>query len=107
MYESYFKGFPGLKKYYSDLIKDTLARGYIIIDALTGRRRGFHKPKDKKEESAIGRKCLNSPVQGTAGSITKLAIIYLYNKIKELGLTDVIKITNAVHDRYFVVVKLG
>lgn len=101
LYDAYFKGFPGLRKYYDNLIKDSLARGFILIDPLTGRRRGFKTPTNKKEEGAIGRKCLNSPVQGTAGSISKLALVYLDKEIRRLGLEDYIKITNMVHDRSF------
>lgn len=64
IYDSYFNAFPNLRKYYDRLIAKSLERGFILIDEITGRRRSFVKPTNRKEESAIGRKCLNSPVQG-------------------------------------------
>lgn len=98
LYDSYFKAFPGLRNYYDKLIAKSLKQGYILIDPVTGRRRNFIKPTTNGEKSAVGRKALNSPVQGSAGSITKIALIKLQRFIDDNNLYDNVKITNSVHD---------
>ena len=100
LYDSYFKAFPGLKKYYENLKRTSLKRGYILIDPITNRRLNFITPKSRSEEGAVGRKCLNAPVQGTAGSMTKLALIYLDKELVKHNLKKFVVITNVVHDRF-------
>lgn len=51
-----------------------------------------------RKKGAIERMALNYPIQGTAGDQTKLAGIYLYNKIRENGDLGIIKIVNFIHD---------
>lgn len=98
MYNAYFNAFPGLKDYFRKAIKNALEQGYILIDQVTGRKNWFHFPKNNKEKEAIGRAALNFPIQGEAGSITKLAAILFREEILLKNLQEEIKITNIVHD---------
>ena len=98
VYNAYFEAFPGLKDYFKKTQKEALKKGYILIDSINGRKYWFHKPKNNKDKGKIERLALNAPIQGEAGSITKLAGIFYYNWIKDNNLSTEIKITNIVHD---------
>jgi len=105
VYNAYFKAFPGLKKYFKKVQKESLSRGYILIDNITGRKNWFESPKNKMEKSSIERAALNFPIQGEAGSITKLAGIYFRRELINNKLEDVANITNIVHDEINVEVR--
>jgi len=105
VYNAYFKAFPGLKKYFKKVQKESLSRGYILIDNITGRKNWFESPKNKMEKSSIERAALNFPIQGEAGSITKLAGIYFRRELISNKLEDVANITNIVHDEINVEVR--
>lgn len=98
VYDAYFKAFPELKKYFDKVQKEAHRRGYILIDPLSGRKYWFHRPRDNKARGAIDRNALNYPIQGEASGITKLAPVLFRKWIIENNLTNVIAITNLVHD---------
>ena len=111
IYNSYFEAFPKLKEFFDKTIKESMSRGYIIIDEITNRRYYFKDWKllnvYKKEENwkkyytikgKYERACLNYIIQGSAGSITKLAAIYFKNWILENNLQESVYTTNLVHD---------
>ena len=63
------------------------------------------KPKVRKYFVKIGkfkRDALNSPVQGTAAMITKLAAMYLFDALEKNDLLFIVKIHNLVHDEILV-----
>jgi len=95
VYKGYFDAFPGLKKYFSKVQRQSLKDGYITIDKITKRKNFFFKPTNGKETGAVKRMAQNFPIQGEAGSITKLAAILFRRKYK--WNTDV-NITNLIHD---------
>lgn len=112
VYDAYFKAFPGLRKYFDDVIEDTLKKGYITINELSNRSyqlpmwddmKKLEKIPSKKSKymrlrSAIGRLALNYPVQGTAGDITKSAVAKYRQWLIKNDLFDKVFITNVVHD---------
>lgn len=98
VYNAYFKAFPDLKKYFEYVQNKTLKQGYILIDSITGRKRFYIPPKSPKEKGAILRKALNAPIQGSAGSMTKLAGILIRKELMDKGLENDIFIINFVHD---------
>ncbi len=98
VYDSYFKAFPDLKDYFEKVKAETYRQGYILIDPITGRKQWFREPSNNKEKGAIDRKSLNSPIQGMAGNITKLAGILFKNWINKNEYSEVVKLTNIVHD---------
>lgn len=53
-------------------------------------------------KGAMERMSLNYPIQGTAGDQTKLAGIYLYEKIKANGHLGLIRIVNFIHDEILI-----
>lgn len=111
IYESYFKAFPKLKEFFDKTIKNSMERGYIIIDDITNRKFYFadfdklQQYKNNEEWSKFyslkgkyERACLNYIIQGAAGSITKLAAIYFRKWILDNNLQNDVFITNLVHD---------
>ncbi len=112
VYDAYFAAFPGLRKYFDEVIADTLKKGYITINELSNRSytlplydkmKSYEGIPDKKSQymalrSAIGRLALNYPVQGTAGDITKTAVAKYRQWLIKEDLHDTVFITNVVHD---------
>tara|TARA_R110000764_G_scaffold20407_8_gene52447 strand:+ start:1705 stop:3669 length:1965 start_codon:yes stop_codon:yes gene_type:complete len=105
VYDSYFKAFPDLKDYFEEVKAETYKQRYILIDPLTGRKQWFNTPSNNKERGAIDRKSLNSPIQGCAGNITKLAGVLFTRWITKSNYNDCVKLTNIVHDEINVEVK--
>lgn len=111
IYDSYFKAFPQLKEFFDKTIKESMERGFIIIDEQTNRKfyfKNFDKLKKYKKDKnwkkfftlkgKYERACLNYIIQGAAGSITKLAAIIFRKWILDNDLEDKVFITNLVHD---------
>ena len=98
VYDSYFKAFPDLKDYFEKVKAETYKQGFILIDPITGRKQWYKDPSNDQERGAIDRKSLNSPIQGMAGNITKLAGILFKNWINKNEYNEVVKLTNIVHD---------
>ena len=111
IYESYFKSFPKLRKFFDKVIKESMERGYIIIDEVTNRKfyfKDFDKLKEYKSngewskfysiKGKYERACLNYIIQGAAGSITKEAAIKFRRWILDKDLETKVFITNLVHD---------
>lgn len=128
MVDAYFAGFPKMTSHFKKVTDETLKNGYILIDNVTRRKfyiADFQRFKELEKKftkefwdeyrvnkekyksivreyfvtkGKIQRWSQNMPVQGTSGSMTKTAAILLYNKIKEVGLQDSIKIVNIIHD---------
>ena len=93
--EKYFQVYSGVKKYTQTLIKEVEKRGYV--ETLFGRKR--HLPEINSSEimkkKAAERMAINTPIQGTAADILKLAMIKIYQEIKE---KNDIKMLLQVHD---------
>lgn len=104
-YDAYFKAFPDLKDYFDRVSAKALRDGYVLIDSISGRKRFYNPPKNNKDKHTIYKMALNAPIQGTAGSMTKLAAIYFNTWILDNELNDVMFITNLVHDEINVEVK--
>ena len=99
--EAYFKQFPGVKKYLDGIRKEAARTGYV--ETLLGRRRYFpnlksglnHVMKNREEREAI-----NSPIQGTAADIMKIAMIRIPPAMLKAGLHG--KMLLQVHDELVV-----
>jgi len=99
VYENYFKAFPKLKEYFEYQQNSALHAGYILIDRVTKRKFFFHLGNPNTNINKIKRAALNFPIQGEAGSITKLACILFEDKIRKNSyLSDNAFISNIVHD---------
>jgi len=85
--ETYFKEFPGVKKYLDGIRETAAKQGYV--ETLLGRRRYFpnlargasYNVRQREEREAI-----NAPIQGTAADIIKIAMLKLPDALKQAGL---------------------
>lgn len=74
--KAYFEKFPGVRAYIDNTKKKAAELGYI--ETLLGRRRMFQGLKDGTNyvlKSRLEREAINSPIQGTAADIMKLAML--------------------------------
>ena len=83
--DSYMGSFPKVKAYLERVVADAKREGYVAT--LFGRRRYIPElASSKKMEVAFGeRVAMNSPIQGTAADIIKLAMVNIAEKLKKDG----------------------
>ena len=83
--DSYMGCFPKVKEYLERVVADAKREGYVAT--LFGRRRYIPElASSKKMEVAFGeRVAMNSPIQGTAADIIKLAMVNIAEKLKKDG----------------------
>ena len=94
--EGFFAGYPNVKKYMDDIIKEAREQGYT--DTLFNRRRYIPEINSKNfnVRSFGERVALNTPIQGTAADIIKIAMINTEENLKKAGLDA--KIILQIHD---------
>lgn len=93
---TYFSRYPGLKKYMEDTVKYARENGHVTT--LLGRRR---KLRDINSKSSLARgnaerMAINTPIQGTAADMIKLAMLKVQEALKEQGFQS--KMILQVHD---------
>lgn len=98
--EQYLEKYNGIKKFMTNIVEETKEKGYV--ETLYHRRR--YIPELKSNNYMVrqfgGRVAMNTPIQGTAADIMKLAMINVYNKLKENNLKS--KIIVQVHDELLI-----
>ena len=98
--EQYLEHYFGIKKYMDDIINEAKSKGYI--DTMFGRRR--YIPELKSNNYMVRkfgeRVAMNTPIQGTAADIMKIAMINVYKKLKEEDLKS--KIVLQIHDELLI-----
>ncbi len=79
----YFDRFPGVRKYMDEIIARAKRDGYVTT--MLGRRRYLPELRSSNYNirSFGERAALNTPIQGTAADIIKLAMIDVGNKLRE------------------------
>ncbi len=94
--ESYLAKYPKVAAYLRDVVADAKRDGYVTT--LFGRRRYIPElSSGKKMLAAFGeRVAMNSPIQGTAADIIKLAMINVTRALREANLDA--KLILQVHD---------
>ena len=94
--EGFFEGYPNVKKYMDNIIKEARELGYT--DTLFNRRRYIPEitSKNFNVRSFGERVALNTPIQGTAADIIKMAMIKTEENLKNAGLDA--KIILQIHD---------
>ena len=98
----YFRSYPSVKKYLEQSANEAIKKGYSTT--IGGRKRYYDtKDMDQKTRSSIERQAKNAPIQGTNADMTKLALIWIRNRIKEKNLDA--KLINTVHDE--IVIECG
>jgi DNA polymerase-1 len=94
--DSYFKTYSGLKNYMKTIVDEAREKGYVTT--LVGRRRRL---RDIHSQSAITRAAaertaVNSPIQGSAADLIKIAMINIYKILKTKNMRS--KMILQVHD---------
>ncbi|NIP43474.1 MAG: DNA polymerase I [candidate division Zixibacteria bacterium] len=81
--DTYFARYPGIRKYMESTIENARKDGYV--STMFGRRR--YVPEINSRNRAVRqfaeRTAINTPIQGTAADIIKIAMIEIYRKIRE------------------------
>ena len=92
----YFDRYPGVKKYMDDIINQ--AKENLYVTTVMNRRRLIPeiKASNKMVRSFGERLAMNTPIQGSAADIIKLAMVNVYNEIKKKNLKS--KLILQVHD---------
>ena len=98
--KKYFEIYPEIKNYLDECVSKTKELGYTIT--VYNRRR--YMPEINSSNAALRkfseRASMNAPIQGTAADVMKIAMINVYNKMKEAKLAS--KIVAQVHDELIV-----
>ncbi|MCQ2540533.1 MAG: DNA polymerase I, partial [Acetatifactor sp.] len=94
--EQYFATYPKVKEFLDKLVKDAKENGYITT--MFGRRRPIPELSSSNfmQRSFGERVAMNSPIQGTAADIMKIAMIRVWKVLKEQKLHS--KLILQVHD---------
>ena len=94
--DQYLAGFPEVDRY----LKDTIAKAYEdgYVTTLFGRRRYIPElaGKNKMQQKFGERVAMNSPIQGTAADVIKVAMIRVHKRLREEGLEA--RLILQVHD---------
>lgn len=99
----YFERYPKIKEYLNYVSEYAKEKGYVLT--ILNRRRFIPEIKSSnKIVKALGeRLAMNAPIQGSAADIIKLAMVNVYNKLKEKNLNS--KLILQVHDELILNVK--
>jgi DNA polymerase-1 len=94
--DQYFERHPGVKRYIDETLEGARKRGYVVT--LMGRKRSI--PELKNQNSMTRQQgerfAINSPIQGTAADMIKIAMINIWKSFKDRGLKA--KMILQVHD---------
>lgn len=98
--DGYMKTYPMVEKYLVDVVKQAKKDGYVTT--LLGRRRYIRElSSNKKAEVAFGeRVAMNSPIQGSAADIIKLAMVNVSKSLAAGGYDA--RLIMQVHDELII-----
>ncbi|RYZ96421.1 MAG: DNA polymerase I, partial [Proteobacteria bacterium] len=94
--KTYFARYPTIRQFLDQLAEDAKRNGYA--ETVFGRRRmieGIHS-KNKMILSGAERMAVNTPIQGTAADLVKIAMVRLFYALKQAKLKS--RIIMQVHD---------
>ena len=96
----YFETYPGVKKFLDQQVADGKEHGFVTT--LFGRRRPIPELKSANfmQRSFAERVAMNSPIQGTAADIMKIAMIQVDQELQKRGMKS--RIVLQVHDELLV-----
>ncbi|RLA86014.1 MAG: DNA polymerase I [Deltaproteobacteria bacterium] len=101
--EDYFKRYQGVKAFIEGVISEAKRKGYVTT--LFGRRRPLPEinSSNRTARQFAERTAINTPVQGTAADLIKMAMVNIYRRIRKEGLQA--KLIIQVHDELILEVK--
>jgi DNA polymerase-1 len=94
--DAYFAQYRGLKVYMDSVVEEARKNGYVTT--LMGRRRYLRdiNSKSSLERSNAERIAVNTPVQGSAADMIKVAMVNIHQELRQRGLQT--KMILQVHD---------
>lgn len=84
--ETYFEEYPGVKKYMDDIVQTAKDQGYV--ETISHRRRYLPdiNARNFAQRSFAERTAMNTPIQGSAADIIKIAMINMEDALKKADL---------------------
>lgn len=103
--ETYFREYRGVKRFMDRCIDLARERGYA--ETLMGRRHYLRNlgSRNAAERGFAERNAINTPIQGTAADLMKLAMIRIHNRLNREGFAS--RMLLQVHDELLFDVPLG
>ena len=101
----YFATYPGVKQFLDRQVADAKNNGFVTT--LFGRRRPVPELKSSNfmQRSFGERVAMNSPIQGTAADIIKMAMLRVYDRLRAEGLRS--RLILQVHDELIIEAPTG
>lgn len=98
--EKYFETYPKIKGFLDGMVAQGKEKGYV--STMFGRRRPIPELRSSNfmQRSFGERVAMNSPIQGTAADIIKIAMNRVYRRLKEEGLRS--RLVLQVHDELLI-----
>lgn len=98
--EQYFATYPGVKRYLDQAVADAKEHGYSVT--MYGRRRPIPELKSSNymQRQFGERVAMNAPIQGTAADIMKIAMIRVFDRLKEEKLRS--RLILQIHDELLI-----
>ncbi|MDE6357259.1 MAG: DNA polymerase I, partial [Eubacteriales bacterium] len=98
--DGYFEKYPKIKGVLDSIIEDTRKNGYA--KTMFNRKRYIPEinSTNSKQKNAAERVAMNTPIQGTAADIIKIAMVKVYERIKKESLKS--RLILQVHDELLI-----
>ena len=98
--EKYFQTYPGVKAFLDRMVTEAREKGYSLT--MFGRRRPMPELKSSNfmQRSFGERIAMNSPIQGTAADIIKIAMIRVKDRLESMNLRS--RLILQVHDELLI-----
>ena len=98
--DDYFETYPKVKEYMDSLVNMGKTKGYVT--SMFGRRRPIPELESKNfmQRQFGERIAMNSPIQGTAADIIKIAMIHVDRRLREEGLES--RLILQIHDELLI-----
>ncbi len=98
--EQYFAAYPGIKQFLDKLVADAKEKGESVT--MFGRKRPIPELKSSNfaKHSFGERIAMNSPIQGTAADIIKIAMVKVDKRLREKGLKS--RLVLQIHDELLI-----
>jgi len=94
--DQYFEQYKGLKKYMDETVAQARERGYVMT--ILGRRRQLRdiNSRNNMAKSSAERMAVNTPIQGSAADMIKIAMVSIFQEMKKKDLKS--RMILQVHD---------
>ncbi len=98
--DQYLETYHGIKEFMANIVEQSKKTGYV--ETIFGRRRYIQELNSKNYmvRKFGERAAMNTPIQGTAADIMKIAMIKVYNELKNRNLKS--KIVLQIHDELII-----